>query len=320
MAWNDAKITGDELTAAEYNAMTADQILRVLKSLFDANTIIKADSDDTPVKLTIDEQRILGRITAGSITGLTAAQVRTLCDIPSTSEAVLDTLFDAYTILYADTDNTPAALTVAASRFVGRKAAGGIAAMTIAEAKTLLAIAIADLTDGGDIVKKDGSVVMTGSLEISGGYGIRGSDISPYTALNNSLISLYGNTLNDGAKSAKIHVFGYDHSVYPGQIVFWLPNAAKSASVNAGHFQGNTNTPKLQLTHGLITDSIAEKTGATGVTIDSCLVKDGLATSPISSTLTVAANDAKNKPRSDYQCNASADQTEINNAITALPT
>lgn len=39
----------------------------------------------------------------------------------------------------------------------------------------------------------------------------------------------------------------------------------------------------------------------------------------IPTTFVVAANDAKDKLRSDYQCDASADQTEINNAITALP-
>lgn len=113
---------------------------------FDANTILKADADNTPIKLAIAEQRILGRITAGVITGLTAAEVRTLCDVPTNAEAVLDTLFDAYSILYADTDDTPAALTIAASTFVGRKAAGGIAAMTVAEAQTLLNVA-----DGADV-------------------------------------------------------------------------------------------------------------------------------------------------------------------------
>jgi len=45
---------------------------------FDANTILKADSNNTPVALTIAEQRIVGRITAGVITALTAAQVNTL--------------------------------------------------------------------------------------------------------------------------------------------------------------------------------------------------------------------------------------------------
>lgn len=48
------------------------------------------------------------------------------------------TLFDAYTVLYADTDNTPAALTVPASTVVGRKSTGGIAALTAADLRTLL--------------------------------------------------------------------------------------------------------------------------------------------------------------------------------------
>lgn len=46
---------------------------------------------------------------------------------------VLKSLFDAYSMLYADTDNTPAALTVGASTLVGRKASGGISALTPAE-------------------------------------------------------------------------------------------------------------------------------------------------------------------------------------------
>jgi len=50
----------------------------VLDALFDANTILKADSDNTPAALTVAEQRIVGRITAGVITALTAAQVNTL--------------------------------------------------------------------------------------------------------------------------------------------------------------------------------------------------------------------------------------------------
>src|SRR6185295_7206928 len=52
--------------------------------------------------------------------------------------AVPKSLYDANTILAATTDDTPAALTVGASTFVGRKAAGGIAAMTPTEAAALL--------------------------------------------------------------------------------------------------------------------------------------------------------------------------------------
>lgn len=51
---------------------------------------------------------------------------------------VTKALYDAYSILYADTDNTPAALTVSASTFVGRKATGGVSAMSAVEAMNVL--------------------------------------------------------------------------------------------------------------------------------------------------------------------------------------
>jgi len=52
-----------------------------LHDLFDANTILKADSDNTPAALTVVEQTLIGRITAGVITALTATQVRTLLNV-----------------------------------------------------------------------------------------------------------------------------------------------------------------------------------------------------------------------------------------------
>lgn len=60
--------------------------------------------------------------------------------------AVPKSLFDANTILAADSDNTPAALSVAASRIVGRKASGGIGALTAAEVKAILGYAFSDLS------------------------------------------------------------------------------------------------------------------------------------------------------------------------------
>lgn len=50
----------------------------VVKTLFDANTILKADADDTPEALTVAEQRIVGRITSGEITALTGAETLTV--------------------------------------------------------------------------------------------------------------------------------------------------------------------------------------------------------------------------------------------------
>jgi len=156
MAWDDEKFpcenppceeANKKITAAEWNAHVIDQKARVPNSLFDAYSILYADVNDTPAALTVAASRLVGRKSTGGIAALTGAEARTILDVSQTSAVVLKTLFDAYTVLYADVDNTPAALTVAASRLVGRKSTGGIAALTAAEAKTILSIAIADISD-----------------------------------------------------------------------------------------------------------------------------------------------------------------------------
>lgn len=53
---------------------------------------------------------------------------------------VTKALFDANTILYATTDDTPAALTIAASRIVGRASSGAITALTAAQVLTILGL------------------------------------------------------------------------------------------------------------------------------------------------------------------------------------
>ncbi len=50
----------------------------VQKALFDANTILAANSDNTPAPLTIAEQRVVGRITAGNVAALTGANLWTI--------------------------------------------------------------------------------------------------------------------------------------------------------------------------------------------------------------------------------------------------
>lgn len=53
----------------------------VLKSLYDANTILAATTDNTPVALTIGTQTLVGRRTGGNIDDLSTTQVRTLLAI-----------------------------------------------------------------------------------------------------------------------------------------------------------------------------------------------------------------------------------------------
>jgi hypothetical protein len=85
----------------------------VLESLFDANTILKADSDNTPAALTMGASTILARLAAGNIVAATPAQLRTLLDVPTTGEAILDVLIDAKGDLIVGTAaDTPGKLTV----------------------------------------------------------------------------------------------------------------------------------------------------------------------------------------------------------------
>lgn len=56
----------------------------------------------------------------------------------SSGSGILASLYDAYTVLAADTDNTPAPVTLGASTILGRRSTGGIVAMTIAQLVTEL--------------------------------------------------------------------------------------------------------------------------------------------------------------------------------------
>ena len=68
-------------------------------------------------------------------------------------------LFDAYTILYADTDNTPAALSIVPSRIMGRAATGGIAALDKAAVLEIINVEDgADVTDVANVTTALGSI------------------------------------------------------------------------------------------------------------------------------------------------------------------
>lgn len=53
----------------------------VLETDFNANTILAADTDDTPTARTIAESQIVGRLTGGNIKGLSVSEIKTLLGI-----------------------------------------------------------------------------------------------------------------------------------------------------------------------------------------------------------------------------------------------
>lgn len=123
---------------------TADGLL-VGKSLYDANSILAATTDDTPAALTVGASTIVGRKASGGIVALTGAEALAI------TGAIAASTLDANTVLAAVTDDTPVALSVPASTFVGRKASGNVTAMSVAEATTLLGITAGGITDLPDL-------------------------------------------------------------------------------------------------------------------------------------------------------------------------
>ncbi len=65
----------DEISLADLSGEPADT---VNKTLFNANTILAADADDTPAALEITEQTVLGRLTGGNIKPLSVAELQAL--------------------------------------------------------------------------------------------------------------------------------------------------------------------------------------------------------------------------------------------------
>jgi hypothetical protein len=90
----------------------------LMKVLFNANTILAANADNTPLALTIAEQRILGRKTGGNVAALTASEILSIIGVESGADvtdatnvnsagAVMESDYNANTFLYATSDNTP---------------------------------------------------------------------------------------------------------------------------------------------------------------------------------------------------------------------
>ncbi len=162
-------------TTAAHNSSIANY---VAKSLYDANTILAATTDDTPTALTVAASRVVGRKASGGIAALTGAEVQALLDLSAylttsaaasgyqpldsdlTAIAALTTtsygrallslanaaaadwvpnaLFDANTTLVAHTDNTPVAVAISANQVVGRGNSGNIKGLTAAETAAIV--------------------------------------------------------------------------------------------------------------------------------------------------------------------------------------
>ena len=137
----------------------------VTKALFNANTIIMATDDNTPITLEVTEQTLVGRITSGVIDALTATEVRTLLAVEENADVT-------------DATNVAAAGAVMESDYTGIGAlvvgsgVGTATVLGVGTANQILSVN-ADVTAldwidqpaaGTGDFKADGSVPMTGDL------------------------------------------------------------------------------------------------------------------------------------------------------------
>lgn len=119
----------------------------LFRSEFNAHTILAATLDNTPLPLTVGTQTLVGRITGGNIAALTPAQVRTMLNVADGADvtnsttvnaagAVMESDYDAQTILAAILDNTPLPVTIGEEELVGRLTGGNIKGVTKTEVHT----------------------------------------------------------------------------------------------------------------------------------------------------------------------------------------
>ncbi len=137
-AATDAAAAGVVATAAQGTANAA-----VPQALYDANTVLKADADNTPAALTMGPSTILARLASGGIVAATVAQIRTLLSlVVGTNVQAHSADLDAISALTSAADEVPystgaGAWAMAAFTAFGRSLA---AAANAAAARVLLAL------------------------------------------------------------------------------------------------------------------------------------------------------------------------------------
>lgn len=138
----------------------------VLKSLFDANSILAATTDNTPAAVTVAEQTIVGRITSGNITALSATQVRTLLNVEDGADVTDATNVAAAGAVMESDYSAKGGIIVGTG--VGTAAmlgAGNDGYAIVADSGEALGLKYAAVATGD--FKADGTVPMTGNLDFA---------------------------------------------------------------------------------------------------------------------------------------------------------
>lgn len=138
----------------------------VLKSLFDAQSVLAATADNTPAAVTVAEQTFVGRKTGGNVAALSASEARAILNVEdgadvtdatnvASSGAVMESDYSAKGVLIVGTGvGAAGALTVGTNGYALVADSGEVTGLKYA------AVASGDF-------KADGSVPMTGALDFA---------------------------------------------------------------------------------------------------------------------------------------------------------
>ena len=133
----DVEAGADVTDATNVNAAGA-----VMESDFGEQTILAATTNNTPITVGISPSRFIGRTDASDIEDLTSAEALVILGVEAGADvtdatnvndagAVMGSDYNANTILAANTNDTPTALTVAVNTLIGRGASGNIDDMDV---------------------------------------------------------------------------------------------------------------------------------------------------------------------------------------------
>lgn len=106
IASDGTKLDNIETAADVTDAENVDAAGAVMEADYNANTILAANTDDTPAALSVPEQTLIGRITSGNIDALAATEVRTLLNVEDGATA--DQTGDEIKALYESEADTNA--------------------------------------------------------------------------------------------------------------------------------------------------------------------------------------------------------------------
>ena len=142
--------------------MTELDTEKVNKSTFNAQTILAAVSDNTPVAVSVDPSRFIGRTDISDISELTSAAALTILNVESGADvtdatnvaaagAVMDGDFAAADEIMVGTGvGTHGQITLGASEFLAKKAANAATNVSATDARTILNVEDGSTADQSD--------------------------------------------------------------------------------------------------------------------------------------------------------------------------